>query len=62
MIQKLFENVRDYKMYNEVFDFVVYWLVDMDERVIVCNDICGDWYSIQERIEDIKVSNIFYGV
>lgn len=55
MIQKLSENARDHKMYNEAFDSAAHWLADMDERVTACNDTCGDWHSIQERIEDIKV-------
>ena len=59
MIQRLSENARDHQMYNEAFHAAARWLADMDERVAACNDTCGDWHSIQERIEDIKVIHFF---
>jgi hypothetical protein len=42
-------------MYNDAFDAAAHWLADMDERVTECNNTCGDWHNIQERIENIKV-------
>ena len=47
-------------MYNEAFHAAARWLADMDERVAACNDTCGDWHSIQERIEDIKVIHFIF--
>ena len=60
MIQRLSENARDHQMYNEAFHAAARWLADMDERVAACNDTCGDWHSIQERIEDIKVIHFIF--
>ncbi|KAK3090120.1 hypothetical protein FSP39_009339 [Pinctada imbricata] len=54
MVQKLSENARDHKAYNDAFDAAARWLADMDERVQECNDTSGDWHTIQERMEDIK--------
>ena len=55
MVQRLSENARDHKAYNDAFDAAARWLADMDEKVADCNDTSGDWHTIQERMEDIKV-------
>ncbi|KAL3874932.1 hypothetical protein ACJMK2_037884 [Sinanodonta woodiana] len=54
LVQKLGENVRDHKAYNEAFDVAANWLAVMDEKVQECNDTAGDWHKLQERMEVIK--------
>jgi hypothetical protein len=46
MIQRLNDNAKDHKAYNDAFDDAAHWLAAMDERVQDCNDTSGDWNTI----------------
>jgi len=46
-------------LYNEAFDIAADWLAEMDERVQGCNDTSGDWHTVQDRVDDVKVSSKF---
>lgn len=54
-MSKLKEKVNDHKLYDEALDSAATWLKMMSKRVQACSDSSGDWHTIQERIEDIKV-------
>ena len=60
MIQRLNDNTKDHKAYNDAFDDAAHWLAAMDERVQDCNDTSGDWNTIQDRMDDIKVTMNLY--
>lgn len=55
MLQRLNDNAKDHKSYDKAFDDAAHWLAEMDERVQDCNDTSGDWDTIQDRMNGIKV-------
>lgn len=55
LVGQLSENARDHKEYNDAFDAATKWLAAMEERVQDCNDTAGDWHSLQDRMDAIKV-------
>ena len=54
-MQKLGENAKDHKAYNEAFDAATRWLADMEEKIQDCNDTAGDWHTLQDRMDAVKV-------
>ena len=57
LVQKLGENAKDHKAYNEAFDAATKWLANMEERVQDCNDTAGDWHTLQDRMDAVKVES-----
>lgn len=55
LVANLSENARDHKEYNDAFYAATKWLADMEERVQECNDTAGDWHTLQDRMDAIKV-------
>ena len=55
LVAKLGENAKDHKAYNEAFDAATKWLADMEERIYACNDTAGDWHTLQDRMDAVKV-------
>jgi hypothetical protein len=57
-VSNLSENARDHKEYNDAFHAATKWLANMEERVQECNDTAGDWHTLQDRMDAIKVTNL----
>lgn len=55
---QLGENARDHKEYNDAFDAATRWLADMADRVAECNDTAGDWHTLEDRMDAIKVKTL----
>ena len=55
LVSKLGDNAKDHKAYNEAFDAATRWLADMEERIQDCNDTAGDWHTLQDRMDAVKV-------
>lgn len=57
-MSQLSENAKDHMEYNDAFDAATKWLAWMEERVQDCNDTAGDWHTLQDRMDAIKVYNL----
>ena len=60
LVSRLKEYVNDHKLYDEALDSAASWLKLMSKRVQACSDSSGDWHTIQDRIEGIKVTSLSY--
>jgi len=55
LVSQLSENARDHREYNAAFDAATKWLSQMADRVQDCNDTAGDWHTLEDRMDAIKV-------
>lgn len=47
--------MHGHRLFEEMLDRAARWLKMMIARVQASSDSSGDWHTIQDRIEDIKV-------
>lgn len=60
LVVQLGENARDHKEYNDAFDAATRWLAEMADRVAECNDTAGDWHTLEDRMDAIKVCLLLF--
>ena len=59
MVQRLSENARDHKAYNDALNSTCRWIANLDAKVQDCNGSSGDWHTMREHMENIKVQYKF---
>ena len=55
LVMQLGENAKDHQEYNDAFNAATRWLAEMADRVAECNDTAGDWHTLEDRMDAIKV-------